>query len=153
MNEHKTQDVVVIREAADADLPAIQKLAGQMGYSVTEKSIRRHLAESKKRVHAVLVADSPDRGVIGWVEILPRDLIVCDPESPRAEIGGVVVEKAFRRKGIGRKLLEHAEQWCWRAGYRSIIIRSNVTRDEAHKFYKETGYRVLKTQTIYTKER
>ena len=50
-----------------------------------------------------------------------------------------------------RRLMEEAEQWARDKGCRSVRLRSNVVRAEAHAFYERLGYSVFKTQKNYRK--
>lgn len=54
-----------------------------------------------------------------------------------AKIERVSVISQYRGKGVGRLLIEEAEQWIRELGYKKIIITS---RDEAVGFYEALGY-------------
>jgi ribosomal protein S18 acetylase RimI-like enzyme len=65
------------------------------------------------------------------------------------EVGEIVrmsVEKACRRRGIGRlilrRLLEHAQQ----SGYRQVILETTATWQEAINFYLDNGFQVTQFQ-------
>jgi GNAT superfamily N-acetyltransferase len=69
----------------------------------------------------------------------------------QAEIAGLVVDETARGGGIGRRLLEAAEQWARSHGCRAIRVRSNVVREGAHAFYVREGFREIKTQKVFEK--
>jgi len=79
---------------------------------------------------------------------MPRQLLIADAT---AEIGGIIVDKNHRGQGVGKLLMLKAEQWAQLKGYNRIIVRSNILRNEAHKFYPNIGYEMIKSQAVYKK--
>ena len=98
--------------------------------------------------HAVLVAESPDRKVIGWLHVSVSPLLEVEL---RAEVNGLVVAEDERSRGTGALLLRAAEQWARRRGCKNMSVRSNVIRDRAHQFYLRHGYEHYKTQKAFRK--
>lgn len=58
----------------------------------------------------------------------------------RAAIGRVVVLPEYRGKGIGRMLIEAAEEWIRELGYSEICMDSRIT---AVDFYRKLGYSLV----------
>ena len=88
--------------------------------------------------------------MIGWLHAF-----ICPPlmAGREVEIGGLVVDEAQRRLGIGRSLMAEAERWAGTRDCTAIRLRSNTVRTEAHIFYKRRGYEELKTQHVFRKRR
>ena len=61
-------------------------------------------------------------------------------------IGGLVVDREYRKRGIGRRLLARAEEWAAQQACSVVRLTSNEKRIEAHAFYERAGYTNLKTQ-------
>lgn len=101
------------------------------------------------REHAVFVAEQEGGEIAGWLGVFVYRSVEADA---RAEISGLVVDEKVRSRGIGRQLLERAELWACEADCRSIGLRSNVIRDQAHEFYLRYGYRHIKTQKSFRKD-
>jgi len=59
-------------------------------------------------------------------------------DDDTAKIERVSVIPAYRKKGVGRMLIEGAEEWIREENYKKIIISS---RDEAVGFYEKLGYK------------
>lgn len=97
--------------------------------------------------HAVYVA-SQDGAVVGWIDV---GVAFHLPIDPRAEIGGLVVTANTRGNGVGRELLLRAEQWAKERGFSHVLVRSNVFRKAAHRFYLREGYERTKTSAVFTK--
>lgn len=138
-----------IRKANLADASAIARLAGQLGYPTTSEEAKDSLRSFlQKKEHAVYIAETPDKLVVGWVHVFEANYLM---EESFAEIGGLIVDEAKRGFGIGRALIETAEEWAVTMGYRYLRIRSNVTRTEAHQFYERLGYSCVKTSFVFVK--
>jgi len=97
----------------------------------------------------VLVAVLPDGRVVGWIQV---HRVVFLGGAPFTEIGGLVVDETCRRMGIGRALVRAAEEWTLQHGMVDVSVRSNIIRDGAHAFYRQLGYRLVKTQYTFHKE-
>jgi N-acetylglutamate synthase-like GNAT family acetyltransferase len=141
---------VTIRGAEMNDVPRLAELADQLGYPCKADSMLERLQQLYGRHdHAILVAESPDGDVLGWVHIFVRPLLIAERA---AEIGGLVVDSSARSRGIGERLLEAAEAWAVEAGYPRLRVRSNVKRKRAHRFYHLRAYQVIKTQVVFEKQ-
>jgi GNAT superfamily N-acetyltransferase len=85
---------------------------------------------------------------VGWIHAAEQDIL----EAGRVcEIWGMVVAEGERGCGLGRRLIEAAEQWALIRGLDQISVRSNVVRAESHPFYERMGYSKFKTQHVYRK--
>lgn len=138
-----------LRRAVEADASEIARLSAQLGYPGEVEAFAqrlRFLLGSPK--HSVLVADGGDGHLQGFVGIEHRVMIEM---GERVEIVGLVVDVQARRTGVGRALMEAAEQWAREVGVKEIFLGSNVVRPEAHAFYPSLGYAVIKTQHSYLK--
>ncbi len=135
-----------LRRARLSDAERLAALCDQLGYPSSPEEVRRRLRRLQGPDHAVYVAEGEDGTVIGWIHIFLRPLL---EEDLAAEIGGLVVDEAHRGRGIGHRLLERAERWARRHGSRAVVVRSNVTRLDAHRFYEKCGYREVKTQRVF----
>lgn len=54
------------------------------------------------------------------------------------KIERVCVLESYRKKGVGRQVIQGAEKWLEQLGVKKIIITS---REEAAGFYEKLGYR------------
>jgi len=138
-----------IRRAKSADARRIAELAGELGYPATAAQIRERLRGIRPASqHAVLVAESLNGGVIGWLHVSREPLLEVEI---RAEVNGLVVAEGQRSAGAGARLLAAAEDWARARGCKSMSVRSNVIRGRAHKFYQRNGYEHYKTQKSFRK--
>jgi GNAT superfamily N-acetyltransferase len=138
-----------IRTARESDSAGIADLATQLGYPVRAAEIRTRLQTLlPSPADVVLVAETEGSELAGWLHGT-----VSQPleSGPRAEITGLVVAASWQRRGVGRALLQHLEQWAGRQGVSQVVVRCQTRRQEAHEFYAALGYQPAKTQTVFRK--
>jgi GNAT superfamily N-acetyltransferase len=138
-----------VRPAKASDAKRIAELSGQLGYPAKTREISGRLRNIKRAPqHAVLVAESPENGVIGWVHVSVEPQVGVEL---RAEVNGLVVADEERSRGAGAVLLRSAEKWARAHGCRNMSVRSNVLRERAHQFYVRNGFEHYKTQKAFRK--
>jgi GNAT superfamily N-acetyltransferase len=64
---------------------------------------------------------------------------------------GVVIDKKYRGKGYGKRLMEEMEEWAKENNCYGIRLTSNVKRKEAHSFYEKMGYKSEKEGKYFIK--
>lgn len=65
---------------------------------------------------------------------------ICYSLSPFMIIENVVVDFNYRRKGIGKALIEALEKWAIFNECKYITLSSQHSRTDAHRFYEALGY-------------
>jgi GNAT superfamily N-acetyltransferase len=140
---------IVIRQMLPDDVAAVAELATQLGYPATDTEVRQRYDLIKDRWDArLLVAYDASRTVVGWIHGQATYLLESDP---RVEIWGLVVAETARGSGVGRRLVEAAEEWAVMLGMNAVVVKSNQQRVEARAFYEHLGYKVTKTQNAFRK--
>jgi putative acetyltransferase len=64
-----------------------------------------------------------------------------------AELRRMYVAPAYRRRGLARMMLDHAEQACRAAGTRVLTLSTSELQQAALAFYRCSGYRLLREET------
>jgi GNAT superfamily N-acetyltransferase len=142
-------DGLILRHARLEDATRIAELCGQLGYPSTREQLDRRLHEVVAHDgNAVVVAETRSGEIAAALDIFVVWGITSDMH---AELAAFVVDERFRSLGIGRQLLEYAEDWAREKGCKEIALRSNVIRDRAHGFYEGLGYRLIKIQKAFRK--
>jgi GNAT superfamily N-acetyltransferase len=149
MPRSRTTNRLIVRAAQRGDAGAVAALSAQLGYDEAEDEVSKRLDDIRAQGNGeVFVAVVPPDIVVGWVQVfglLPVEL------PPLAELGGIVVDSRYRRIGVGRSLLEAAEQWARQNGLATLRLRSNDQRDDAGAFYRRLGYRELAGSALFSK--
>jgi (aminoalkyl)phosphonate N-acetyltransferase len=142
-------DDPIIREIAPKDAAAAAGLTGELGYATSVDVMQQRIeCLSGLTDRAVYVACLSGE-VVGWIDVSAAHHLQSEP---RAEIGGLVVASEARSGGIGRRLVERAEEWAVQRGLKSMLVRSQVAREAAHRFYLREGYERIKTSAVFTKK-
>jgi ribosomal protein S18 acetylase RimI-like enzyme len=132
------------------DLQAVAKLAAQLGYPNSVEEVEKRFSEiHKQEDYALFVAKSDANEVLGWVQINAESTSLL--VGPRADVAALVVDEKCRSQGIGRALTQIAEKWAQSKHLTLIRVRSNISRQEAHRFYQREGYDLSKTAYMFTK--
>lgn len=144
----KTIPRYTIRPAEAADAPELARLAGELGYPCTPAVMAQRLAAARQRTDGVTLVAAGGIGLWGWVTVQRKAGLLSDP---CAEITGLVVDGQARECGIGRVLVERAEDWAREHGLARMLVRTNVNRSATHRFYEHLGYLRSKSHHLYDK--
>ena len=140
--------MVNIRPACEADIPRILDLYRELAIIVTGVEQSRNPSPAECRGvfaaicadpnHELLVVDC-DGEVAGTVVLLIVSNL-SHAASPWALVENLVVDHRYRRRGVGRKLLEHVIARARESGCHRIELCSDKRRKEAHRLYRSTGF-------------
>jgi GNAT superfamily N-acetyltransferase len=129
----------VIRRAIPADLPTLERLFGELGYTVSAEEIAARLERYETRSGGrVLVADE-DGEVLAFAAVEMRHPIHY--ANPVCYVSALAVASHARRRGIGGRLLAAIEDLARELGCRKIVVTSAERRADAHAFYETHGWK------------
>ncbi len=135
------------REIKISDYHEMNSLFLQYGYHVPEKKIKENIrAIIDEGREKVFVETDEDDKVIGYIHVGPYKLLYF---KPLANILGLLVDEAYRRRGIGRELIKVAKKWALENKFYGIRVISGNEGEKAHAFYKSLGFRFIKSQGNY----
>ena len=137
----------IVRTATEEDIPRILELYREL--AITTSQAETHQSPSLddyQRVfdeictmpgHELLVAEQ-DGMVVGTMVLLivPN---ISHGGLPWALIENMVVDQRYRRRGIGRTMMEHAVDRARDTNCYKLQLLSNKKRLEAHQFYSSLG--------------
>ena len=147
-SEHSAGALVPVRIARLLDAESIARLTVQLGYEIDAPTVAERLSRILGRPdQRFMVAELDDR-LVGWVHAIVWEFVET---GPFVVLGGLVVDRTLRRKGIGRTLVATAEEWAAEQGCSVVRLWSSVARTEAHRFYEQLGYSNIKSQYSFVK--
>jgi predicted N-acetyltransferase YhbS len=139
---------VAIRAARASDAADVARLTTQLGYELNESDAADRLSRILVRDNQQFLVADLDGHAVGWVHVVLVEYVEAEAF---ALIGGLVVDSAYRRSGVGRALMERAETWARERGCAIVRLSSTITRTAAHRFYERLGYTRIKTQHSFIK--
>jgi GNAT superfamily N-acetyltransferase len=139
---------VTIREVALDDAAEVAGLSAELGYPTSTEVMTERIRHALSQKNGVVLVSCQDDEVVGWIDVAVAHHL---QSGAYAEIGGLVVSDRARNAGIGRKLVAAAERWAAEYGVADMLVRSQVMREAAHRFYLRQGYERIKTSAVFRK--
>jgi RimJ/RimL family protein N-acetyltransferase len=138
---------VLVRPARAADAEALVALAAAVGaepegWLIAETSWRsvaeerRYIRALRRYAHAALFVAEAPAGIVGRLSVA-RD---PHPASYHVADLGLMVAADFRRRGVGRALLEEAVAWAREAGIRKLELHVFPHNEPAIALYESFGF-------------
>ena len=135
---------ITLREAREEDLTELIDLYGQMGQDdgsvLSCEDARLIFARFKNYPYYCLHVAELDGRLVGTFALLIMDNL-GHLGTPTAILEDVVVDETLRGKGIGKRMMEYANDLCRQHGCYKMTFSSNINREAAHRFYESLGFR------------
>ncbi len=147
-NESKRGGVASVRRLTADDAEEAAELSGQLGYRADASVMRRRLEAMADDPDRVALGAVVDGRLVGWIDASVERHLQSDDV---VDIGGLVVGDGARGLGIGRRLCEEIERWTREIGIGRVRVRSQIKREDAHRFYLRDGYEKVKTSLVFEK--
>ena len=128
--------MITIRPHTPEDLAAIAGLIGTLGYPATADVVAERMAALSPD-HRTLLAEVGGE-VAGFIGLVA--LAVYEHSSRIGYILALSVSPDHQRQGVGKKLLQAAENCFRELGVGDIRVSSGLHREEAHRVYEAAGY-------------
>jgi GNAT superfamily N-acetyltransferase len=129
-----------VRQATPSDLRTVATLIAVLtGSEPSASEIRNRFALVTRHPDQTLWVATVDKRVVGLLGFRIRHNL--EDVSQYGEVSIIVVDPDWRRKGIGRFLLDHAEKLAKKRKCIGLWLVSGFGREEeAHKFYGQYGF-------------
>ena len=138
-----TAQQMVIREIRESDLPDLFRLYEHLHASddplpaqgVVQKIWRRIQQNPELKYFGAFV----DNALVSTcaLSVIPNMTRAC---RPYGVIENVVTSPAFRRRGFGRAVLQHALDHAWSRGSYKVMLLTGRKNEETYKFYESSGF-------------
>ncbi len=82
-----------------------------------------------------------DGSPAGFLDLSTRtDYVEGTKSSPVGYIEGIFVQEQLRGQGIGRALVEFAEDWAAEKGFTELASDAELDNTDSHEFHKSVGF-------------
>ena len=139
--------IVRTRHPPEPYIAQLAALQVDAGYPAQPEDIRRRL-ETLPREDRLLLAVGGET-LLGYAHLrVTRDLL----NDETAEVVAIVVNRGYRRQGVGRRLVAAAETWALESGRARLLLRTDVVRTDAHAFFIALGYEESSTTLEFVRD-
>jgi GNAT superfamily N-acetyltransferase len=129
---------VRIRDVLGVDAPAVASLLAQLGYPTDEGAVLRRLERIRTSPFDRLFVAELDGEVVGLAGIHVSPSLEYDEDA--AKVSAIVVDEAYRGRGVGRALLAAVEDEARTRHCGLLFLTTAERRREAHEFYRRLGW-------------
>ena len=126
---------------------SLNKLLSQLNEKATplkNEGIEEMIVSPANRL---FVARGPSKEIVGMLTLI----IYRIPVWKKGWLEDLVVDKAYRNKGIATKLFQHAIEAAKSEGVLSLNFTSRPEREVANKFYHSLGFEKRNTNVYWIK--
>jgi len=133
-----------IREVTEEDLPSLLALYEQLhleeGWDLSVEEAQRIFDQIQHDPNHRIYCATVDEEIIGTFSLLIMDNL-AHKGAPMGFVENVVVDRAWRGGGMGRRMMEFGMDLCRDQGCYKMTLSSHLKREAAHRFYESLGFR------------
>jgi N-acetylglutamate synthase-like GNAT family acetyltransferase len=131
-----------MRKAETGDVDALCDLMTELaGHSISREGMLDRLEHVEKSDIDYLFVCEENNGILGLLGFRLR--VNLEEVSKFGEISAIVVRPESRKRGVGRYMMDYADELARDLGCKGMWLVSGFAREEeAHKFYKRLGYEI-----------
>lgn len=134
--------MIEYRLLTEEDIPSLLELYVQLdevNRGLTLEESREHWKEIQGNKSIKYFGAVDDGKVVAscWSAFMPN---LTHHGRSICFIENVITDAAYRRQGLGRRVIEMAVQDARVSGCYMVCLLSNARRTEAHKFYEKLGF-------------
>ena len=140
--------MAIVRVAKEEDITSILELYSQLAITTSEVELHQSPSlDDCRRVfaevcalpgHELLVVE--ERGEVVGTMVLLIVPNLSHGALPWALVENIIVDARYRRRGLGRLLMDYAIARARGAGCHRIGLSSDKRRQAAHRFYRSLGF-------------
>ncbi|WP_282607982.1 GNAT family N-acetyltransferase [Pelagibius sp. Alg239-R121] len=147
-------DEIVIRPFCDADAPDVQALFVEINRSLAtpglEESFEGYIERSLKEEISRIPEYYAERDGSFWVADCNDEIVgMFGLEShgdSGVELRRMYVKPSWQRRGIARRLIQHAEKHSRESGVGQLLLSTSELQEAALSLYRNAGYRTVREE-------
>jgi aminoglycoside 6'-N-acetyltransferase I len=117
-----------------------------------QRDIDRYLSGDRREPAPVFLAFDANSQVVGFAELSIRNIVDSCNTHCLAYLEGWYVAAEFRRKGVGRALIQAAEKWAISQGCSEFGSDSEIDNHIAHAAHLRSGFEETGRVRTYRKK-
>lgn len=130
-----------LRIATKADAPALAAMiehfnSDYRAITVTPEQAAARLAATAGVETTIIAEVGGQPAGFACLRVVPY----MSDDTPYAEVSDLFVERAFRRRGVGRALIERCEQLARERGAAEVVLITGHDNMMAQALYRSVGY-------------
>lgn len=129
---------IIVRDAEVDDADAIAGLCGELGYPEETLVLKTRIKKLSKRMNDRVLVAVRESQVVGVLSLHIMSMFHLGGRVCR--VTSLVVSEQYRKKYIGRRLMDMAEAYARASDCVQVEVTSNDRRADAHAFYDRLGY-------------
>ena len=133
---------IIIREAALTDILALAELMNELGYATSIDEMKSRFENIKNHKDYKTFVATDNTAILGMVGLSKN--YSYEQKGIYVRVLAMVTRSKFRKNGIGKKLMDVAENWASEIGANKVLLNcgNREEREIAQLFYKKIGYQV-----------
>jgi N-acetylglutamate synthase-like GNAT family acetyltransferase len=138
-----------IRDARNTDIYDLRSLMEQLGYPIDVHELAKNMAHYSKLPHQKVWVVEHEGKVVGCLAAAMTHYFHRPGSFLR--VIALVVDQAYRRQGVGKALLQHAEAHARERGCTYLELTSGIHRAGlgSYAFYAAQGFEELSDKKKY----
>jgi aminoglycoside 6'-N-acetyltransferase I len=144
---------VNIVKVTQADFEEWLNLALELWTDYSTEEMQVSLTEILNAPHqsAVLVRTGTERAIAFMNLSLRSDYVPGATQSPVAFIEGIYVKPEYQKQGVGKALIQYAEQWAQAQGCIELASDALLENTASHAFHRQVGFQEVERLVAFIK--
>ncbi|WP_316345323.1 GNAT family N-acetyltransferase [Clostridium sp.] len=131
--------MIEIREFCTNDILGICKLINlELGYKVSIEDLKNRIMQMQEESNYNIFIALQNNQVVGFIGI--QISLAFEISGKIMRIIALSISEKYQKQGIGRKLMQAAEEYGKMKQVTAVVLNSGLSREGAHKFYEKQGF-------------
>lgn len=145
---------MIAREANHADQQAWLLMRNSLwpdSHEDHHREIERYLQGDRQLIDQVMVAQADNGQVLGFIEIKIRNYAEGSAQPAVPYVEGWYVEAEWQGQGVGKALMQRAEQWVIEQGYNELASDAELENTNSQAAHQALGFREVERAVHFIK--
>lgn len=139
--------IIRARQPPDEYLAQMLEMLVPEGFAIAFPAAAQRVRDLPKEDRFLFAVE--EARVLGYAHVrVARDIV----RDEAAEVATLLVRKADRRRGVGRRIISAAEAWALESGRALLLLRAQVGQRDLHAFCVALGYQEEGTSLAFARD-